>query len=64
MKKFKRKMLAFLTDEETIGNKILATVFILLSILITVFGKDATVPLILTTIAIPMFFAKDNWTMF
>lgn len=64
MKKLIRKMVKHFTNEETRANRILAMVFIALGIFVTWLGKDATVSLILITLAIGLLLAKENWTMF
>ena len=64
MKKLLRKMVKHFTNEETRANRILAMVFLTLGIFVTWLGKDATVSLILITLAIGLLLAKENWTMF
>lgn len=64
MKKLIRKMVKHFTNEETRANRILAMVFLALGIFVTWLGKDATVSLILMTLAIGLLLAKENWTMF
>lgn len=64
MKKLIRKMVKHFTNEETRANRILAMVFLALGIFVTWLGKDATVSLILITLAIGLLLAKENWTMF
>ena len=64
MKKLIRKIVKHFTNEETRANRILAMVFLALGIFVTWLGKDATVSLILITLAIGLLFAKENWTMF
>lgn len=64
MKKLIRKIVKHFTNEETRANRILAMVFIALGIFVTWLGKDATVSLILITLAIGLLLAKENWTMF
>ena len=64
MKKLLRKIVKHFTNEETRANRILAMVFLALGIFVTWLGKDATVSLILITLAIGLLFAKENWTMF
>ena len=64
MKKLLRKIIKHFTNEETRANRILAMVFITLGIFVTWLGKDATVSLILITLAIGLLLAKENWTMF
>ena len=64
MKKLLRKIVKHFTNEETRANRILAMVFIALGIFVTWLGKDATVSLILITLAIGLLLAKENWTMF
>lgn len=64
MKKLIKKIVKHFTNEETRANKILAIAFIVLGVFVTWLGKDATVSLILITLAIGLLLAKDNWTMF
>lgn len=64
MKKLIRKIVKHFTNEETRANRMLAMVFIALGIFVTWLGKDATVSLILITLAIGLLLAKENWTMF
>lgn len=64
MKKLIRKIVKHFTNEETRANRILAMVFLALGIFVTWLGKDATVSLILITLAIGLLLAKENWTMF
>lgn len=64
MKKLIRKIVKHFTNEETRANRILAMVFIVLGIFVTWLGKDATVSLILITLAIGLLLTKENWTMF
>ena len=59
-----KKLMKHFTNEETRANRILAMVFIALGIFVTWLGKDATVSLILITLAIGLLLAKENWTMF
>lgn len=64
MKKLIRKIVKHFTNEETRANRILAMAFLALGIFVTWLGKDATVSLILITLAIGLLLAKENWTMF
>lgn len=46
---------------KTLKNKLVSLALILIGILLTRVDNDATVLVLLSFIAIPMFFSKENW---
>ncbi len=54
---------SLLIDAETLRNKIYAVLLILCTLPIVFLEGDATATVFVGMIAIPMFFAKENWIL-
>lgn len=56
-------VVSFLIDAETLRNKLYAALLILCTLPIVFLEGDATATIFVAMIAVPMFFAKENWIL-
>lgn len=48
-------------DAKTLKNKLFAIVLVIVGLVPTIIDHDATALIFLSCIALPLFFAKENW---
>lgn len=56
-------IVSFLLDAETLKNKLYAILIILCTLPVIFLDGDATATVIISMIAVPMFFAKKSWIL-